>query len=128
MAGGLQGAFGNFGQAGAPGFVPPTATAGIGLGAGTSLEAMANRYNQLGLANQGATPTSPGGGGPGTAELMDLGAAPSVTGGIPAEFQAVSGELQNAATGTQLGQQNVLSQIGPLLGAGGGLLGKLGGI
>jgi hypothetical protein len=45
---------------------------------------MQNRYNQLGLGGS-------------TAEAMDLGQAPSLTGGIPAEFEAVMGQLQNAA-------------------------------
>jgi hypothetical protein len=123
MAGGLTNAFGSFGSSGAPGFVPPAAASAVGAGAGTSIEAMQNRYKQLGLADQGATPTSPGGTGPTTAELMDIGALPSVTGGIPAEFQAVMGELQNASASQMqggTGKQSGLSQAGPLLGALGG--------
>jgi hypothetical protein len=78
---------GPFGSPGAPGFVPPTATAGIGQGAATSEAAMANRYNQLGLG--GSTP-----------EAMDLGILPSITGGIPGQFGAIAGQLQNQALQT----------------------------
>jgi hypothetical protein len=78
---------GPFGSPGAPGFVPPTATAGIGQGAATSEAAMANRYNQLGMG--GSTP-----------EAMDLGILPSITGGIPGQFGAVAGQLQNQALQT----------------------------
>jgi hypothetical protein len=123
MAGGLGGSFGSFGESGAPGFVPPAATAAVGNLAGLSEQAMHNRYAQLGLAAQGATPTSPGGGGPGTAEMMDLGMLPSITGGIPAEFQAVLGELQNISASQMpggTGKQSGLSQVGPILGAVGG--------
>ena len=105
MAGGLAGTFGNFGQSGAPGFVDPFSMAAVGQGAGASTAAMANRYNQLGMS--GSTP-----------ELQDLGAAPSVTGGIPAQFAALVGELQNssmqnAPAGT--GKQNLPAQTGSLL-------------
>lgn len=107
MAGGLANTFGGFGSSGAPGFVPPTASSLIGAGAGTSMQAMANRYNQLGMG--GSTP-----------EAMDLGAAPSVTGGIPAQFASVLGELTNTSlqqspSGT--GKQNPASQAGSLLSA-----------
>lgn len=86
--------FGSFGSSGAPGFVPPSATAALGPAMGVSEQAMANRYSQLGLGGPGTT----GGAGPeGTAEKMDLGQLPSLTGGIPGQFAAVAGELQNAA-------------------------------
>ena len=98
--------FGGFGSSGAPGFVNPIALGGVESAAGTSLGAMANRYNQLGMS--GSTP-----------ELMDLGAAPSVTGGIPLQAQATLGELVNsslnqAPSGT--GTPSALSTLGPLLG------------
>jgi hypothetical protein len=80
---------GPFGSPGAPGYVPPSATASIAPMAGTSMATMANRYNQLGL--------TPPGGGIGTPEAMDLGLAPSVTGGIPGQFGAVAGQIQNRA-------------------------------
>jgi hypothetical protein len=101
-----------FGQSGAPGALSPFDTQAAQMGANQSMTGMANRYAQLGLSSQGATPTSPGGpaGGVGvggganfnnnngagmpTAELMDLGMAPSLVGGIPAEFEAMLGQLQ----------------------------------
>lgn len=112
---------GPFGSPGAPGFVPPAATAGIAPAAGQSAEMMANRYNQLGLGGPGAA----GGGAQqtpmGTPEAMDLGAAPSRTGGIPGQFGAVGGQLQNAALqagplGANKAPGNVIGNIGNLLG------------
>src|SRR6516165_2910575 len=44
-----------------PGFVSPFDQQAVGQAAQFSGEAMANRYAQLGLSGQGATPTSPGG-------------------------------------------------------------------
>ena len=73
----------NFGQPGAPGFIPPSATGPVNQGAATSAAAMANRYSQLGFGGPG---NAGGGAQPapmGTPEAMDLGAAPSVAGGIP---------------------------------------------
>ena len=78
---------GPFGSQGAPGFLPPTATAPANVGAGQAIGSMVNRYNQLGMG--GSTP-----------EAQDIGLAPSITGGIPAEFQAVLGQLQNQALTT----------------------------
>ena len=107
MSGAAQGTFGSFGQQGAPGFVDPFAANQVGLGAGTSVAAMANRYNQLGMG--GSTP-----------ELQDLGAAPSVTGGIPAQFAAVMGELQNSALRQApggSGKQSPANQAGSILNA-----------
>lgn len=89
--------FGSFGQPGAPGFVPPTVNAPVNAAAAGGANAMVNRYNQLGLAPQGATPTTPGGGGFTTPEAMDLGALPSYGGGIAGEGNAVLGGLQNQA-------------------------------
>lgn len=106
---------GNFGDPGAPGFLPSGSTAAIGPAAGQSVGMMANRYNQLGLGGPGAaggTPTPMG-----TAERMDLGAAPSTTGGIPAQFQAVAGQLQNQALqssplGANKSPGNVIGNLG----------------
>jgi hypothetical protein len=101
------GLFGSFGQEGAPGFVDPFAAGAVGQGAGTSMSAMANRYNQLGLGGS-------------TMQAMDMGAAPSVTGGIPAQFAAVLGELQNSALRQApggSGKQSPASQAGSLLSA-----------
>lgn len=116
MAGGLSNFIGGpFGSSGAPGFLPTGSTAAVGPAAGQSVGMMANRYNQLGLGGPGAaggqqTPM-------GTPEAMDLGAAPSTTGGIPAQFQAVLGQLQNQAlTSSPLGANkspgNVIGNLG----------------
>lgn len=120
MGGGGGG--GGFGDFGSPGFVSPFDMHAVNAGRGASMQAMTNRYAQLGLSGQGATPTSPGGPaggigvaniganitgpeGPGvqpnqaaepTAEQMDLGQIPSLGGGIPAQFEAVLGMIQNA--------------------------------
>jgi hypothetical protein len=103
---------GNIGSSGAPGFLPGSATAAIGPTMGQSMGAMVNRYNQLGMGNS-------------TPEAMDLGFAPSVTGGIPGEFAAVGGQLQNAALqNTPLGANkspgNIIGNVGNFLGGGGG--------
>lgn len=103
--------FGSFGSSGAPGFVNPFASSAVTGAAGTNVAAMANRYNQLGMG--GSTP-----------ELQDLGAAPSVTGGIPAEAAATMGELVNSSLSTSpsgTGKQSGTSQIGPLASLAGGL-------
>ena len=107
MAGASQGVFGSFGQQGAPGFIDPFAASQVGLGAGTSLDAMNARYRQLGMP--GSTPN-----------LQDVGAAPSVTGGIPAQFAAVLGELQNSALRQApggSGKQSPANQAGSILNA-----------
>ena len=112
----------SFGDFGSPGFVSPFDMHAVNAGRGASLQAMTNRYAQLGLSGTGATPTNrggPAGGigvgqiganitgpeGPGvppvaagetTAEMMDLGQAPSLGGGIPAQFDALLGMIQTA--------------------------------
>lgn len=116
MASGLSNfVAGPFASPGAPGFLPSGSTAAIGPALGQSETMMANRYNQLGLGGPGT-----GGGqqtAPGTAERMDLGLAPSTTGGIPAQFQAIFGQLQNQAlTSAPLGANkspgNVIGNLG----------------
>lgn len=92
----VSGISGQFGSPGAPGFVSPFDLGALAQGQGQSTAAMANRYSQLGLATPNATPTSPGGGGMGTAEQQDLGIAPSLTGGIPAQYSALLGQAQTA--------------------------------
>ena len=98
-----------------PGFVPGWIQNALGQATNLGEQAMTNRYAQLGLSGQGATPTSPGGpaGGIGvgnigtgalptnpattpTAEQVDLGMIPSLTGGIPGEAMATLGEIQTA--------------------------------
>lgn len=100
---------GPFGSPGAPGYLPPTVTAPIGIGAGQAQDAMVNRYQQLGMPNS-------------TPEAMDIGAAPSITGGIPAQFQAIAGQLQNQAlTTSPIGSSNspasTIGNIGHLIGS-----------
>ena len=119
MANNVAGLFPGFGTSGAPGFVPPSASAAIGPSLGVSEAAMANRYNQLGMGGPGAaggtqTPM-------GTPEAMDLGLQPSISGGIPGQFAAVAGQLQNQAlTSSPLGQNkspgNTVGNIGNFFG------------
>jgi len=109
-----------------PGFVSPFDQQAVGQAAQLGAEVMTNRYAQLGLSGQGATPGTPGGPaggigvanigrgmlpgsfGPGggipsetTAEMMDLGQIPTLTGGIPGEAIATIGEIQNANLSNQ---------------------------
>jgi hypothetical protein len=110
------GSGGSFGSAGQPGFISPFTSGAFGAGEGTSLGMMANRYNQLGMT--GSTP-----------EAQDLGLAPSITGGIPAEFQAGQGQLQTQDLGqtsssAQSALQSKQNQVGAI-GQGAGLLGGL---
>ena len=88
-------AFGSFGSSGAPGSLSPFDTGIAQAGLGQSITAMENRYGQLGLGSQGATPTSPGGGlGLSTAALMDYGALPSLTGGRPVNSRRFWGKCR----------------------------------
>jgi len=109
---------GNFfgGPIGAPG--QPGALSGFDTGAasqamGLSLTEMANRYNQLGLGGS-------------TAEAMDLGQAPSISGGIPAQFAALQGQMQNNALQTlPQGSGGKGGSPASAIGLGGSLLGAL---
>lgn len=74
---------------GFPGLLSQFDTSAFGTGLGQSELAMGQRYNQLGMT--GSTP-----------EAMDLGAAPSLTGGIPGEFAAGLGQTQTQDLGTTL--------------------------
>jgi hypothetical protein len=87
-----------------PGFIQPFAENLFGQGQREAETAMTDTYQQLGLGETGASATrkgvqtSPGSFGAGsTAMRMDLGQLPSLTGGIPEEFKAGLGEVQNAA-------------------------------
>lgn len=107
MAGGGgpdAGLFGGFGGYGQPGYISPFDQQAAQFGEQQSEKAMTNRYQQLGLGAEGATPTSPGsfGAGP-TAMQMDIGTAPSLTGGIMEEFQAMLGQLQTNDIGLTSG-------------------------
>jgi hypothetical protein len=124
----------------APGTISPFDQQAVGNAFNLNEEAMTNRYAQLGLSGMGATPTSPGGpaggigvgnigtgalppqGGAGTptAEQMDLGMLPSLTGGLPGEAEATLGAIQNANL-----QQPQSSSGG---GKGGGAASALGGL
>ena len=131
----------------APGTVSPFDQQVVGQALNLNEQAMTNRYAQLGLSGQGATPTSPGGpaGGIGvqnigrgmvannpaaepTAEQMDLGQIPTLTGGLPGEAEAAIGEIQNAnlqaaggsgggGKGGGGGGKGAMGAIEPLLGA-----------
>jgi hypothetical protein len=117
------------GQAtGTPGVLSPFDVAASQTGLGQAELAMGNRYSQLGLGQTGATPTDPGSMGlGGTAEQMDLGVAPSLTGGIPAEFLAGLGQVQAGDLGTSLAlAQSNLTQSGTNKGNILGQIGKIG--
>jgi hypothetical protein len=85
----------SFGSQGGAGFVPGAASSAIAPALGQSQQALANRYQQLGLGGQSTN----------TPEAMDLGLAPSMTGGLPGQFASIQGTLQNAAT-TPLGKNS----------------------
>jgi hypothetical protein len=113
------------------------------FGTQLSIADMTNRYKQLGLGATGATPSGPTSGavpgvpGSGTTPTtggdfgagstpfqMDIGQAPSLTGGIPRQFQGALGQGQfqdlTETTGAAVGAQNakgqVASGIGSLIG------------
>ena len=110
---------------GAPGVLSPFDIGAFAQGLGPAESAMRNRYAQLGLGQTGATPTDPGSMGSGsTAQQMDLGAAPSLTGGIPAEFQAGLGQVQSGDLSNSIAL--ALSNLNTGSAAKGNLLGKIG--
>jgi hypothetical protein len=118
---GLGASFGS--QPGVPGFVDQFSQGMLGQAAGQSINAMNNRYAQLGLSGNptgspqqaGRTGTSQQAGGQlSTANAMDIGQLPSLVGGIPAMAEATLGQLQNAAL-------NQPSSSGGKGGGGGGL-------
>lgn len=90
---------------GFPGLISQFDTSAFSTGAAASDLATGARYGQLGLGQTGSTPTTPGNfGGGSTAMRMDLGLAPSLTGGIPSEFAAGAGEVQTQDLSTTLSQ------------------------
>ncbi len=118
MSGSFTGAAPPFGGPGGPGFISPFDQSQFGQGAAQSIAAMTHQYQNLGLGEHaatpsgptsgatpnfpgsGVTPTNPGGFGAGsTAYQMDVGARPSTTGGIPAQFQAGLGQQQTQDLG-----------------------------
>ena len=136
--------FGGAGGGGQPGQIQGSDKANALFGTQMSDLAMTNRYKQLGLGQVGASPTGPASGavpgvpGSGTTPTtggsfsagptgyqMDIGAAPSWTGGIPQEFQAALGEAQfqdlgettQAAVGAQQAKGQAAAGIGQLIGA-----------
>jgi hypothetical protein len=134
---------GGTGGGGQPGDIQGSDKANAMMGAQTSIADMTNRYKQLGLGQtsaipsgptsgavpgvpgSGTTPTTGGafGAGP-TGFQMDIGAAPSLTGGIPRQFQGVLGEGQfqdlsettSAAVGAQQAKGQAAAGIGQLIG------------
>lgn len=143
----LAGGSNTFGAPGGPGFISPFDLAAAGAGETESLTAMTNQYNRLGLgqnsaspagATTGATPGIPGSGttpvNPGsfgsgsTPYQMDVGTAPSLTGGIPEQFQAVLGEGQTQDLGSTVSSAlssiaQKQNQIGGITSIGSGLTG-----
>lgn len=138
-----------FGTAGNPGFLSPFDLNAAAAGQGQATSELTQQYKDLGLGqnpatpagpnqplqgNQppgsGTTPTTPGSFGAGSIPYQqDIGAAPSVTGGIPAQFQALLGQQQTADLGatTQSAAaalQGKNAQTG-LIGSGLGALGKI---
>jgi hypothetical protein len=134
---------GGTGGGGQPGQIQGSDTANALFGTQLSIGDMTNRYKQLGLGNlqatpsgptsgavagvpgSGTTPTTGGSFGPGsTAMQMDIGQRPSLTGGIPQEFQGALGQGQfqdlsettSAAVGAQQAKGQVASGIGSLIG------------
>jgi hypothetical protein len=121
MSGGGKG----LGSSGMPGFLSSfdQQAAQQALQGGTT--AITNRYQQLGLGQTGATPSGPTtgaaagvpgsgttptsggnfGAGP-TAMQMDLGSAPSLTGGLPEEIQAMLGQVQTQDLSETASQQS----------------------
>lgn len=89
-----------FGQT--PGGSPGGLPGGVGVGGGQNWDAGASPLQGPGGGSGPATLGGPpqmldagnAGAGMPTAELMDLGFAPSLTGGIPAQFEAMLGQLQ----------------------------------
>jgi hypothetical protein len=136
MAGGLGGGA-------QPGQIQGSDIANAMFGTQMSIGDMTNRYKQLGLGQTNAMPSGPtsgavagvpgsgttpttGGafaGGP-TGLQMDVGGLPSLTGGIPREFQGALGQGQfqdlsettSAAVGAQQAKGQVAGGIGSLIG------------
>ena len=88
----------------APGTVDPFSLGQLATQTQKGMTAMGNRYDQLGVKAPGGSPqtTAASGGnmpsaGTSTPEAMDLGAAPSMTGGIPGMAGATLGQMQTNA-------------------------------
>jgi hypothetical protein len=91
----------------APGFVDPFSQSVLAANTAASTQAMNNRYAQLGLSGnpQGGTPQQAAAGGyslqpggaPTTAQAMDVGTIPSLTGGIAGAANATMGQMQSNA-------------------------------
>ena len=134
---------GGTGGGGQPGQIQGADISNANFGTALSIQDMANRYKQLGLGQTGASPSGPttgavpgvpgsgttpttGGsfGSGSTAFGMDVGILPSLTGGIPTQFQGALGEGQfqdlgettQAAVGAQQAKGQVASGIGSLIG------------
>lgn len=88
----------------APGTVDPFSLGQLASQTAQGTTAMNNRYSQLGLGAPSGSPQSvaaSGGNmsssGPSTANLMDIGAAPSLTGGIAGMSEATLGQMETNA-------------------------------
>jgi len=101
----------------APGFVDPFSMGILQQNTGNAMQAMHNRFAQLGLGVPDGSPsaaaasgTSLHSTGPGTAEQMDLGQMPSLTGGIPGMAMATLGEMQTNALNQPTVSPRILQQ------------------
>lgn len=103
----------------------------LGLGETGAQPAGPTTGATAGIPGSGTTPTTPGAFGRGpTGFQMDVGALPSMTGGIPNEFRAALGEAQfqdlgqtaSAASGSAQAKGQTFSGIGSALGALGGIV------
>jgi hypothetical protein len=101
----------------APGTVDPFSSGLLAQNTGEAMQAMHNRYAQLGLgapsgSAQGAAAggTSLSSAGPGTAEQMDLGQLPSLVGGIPGMSMATMGQMQDNALSSPTGSGSKAAQ------------------
>jgi hypothetical protein len=116
----------------APGTVDPFSTGLLAQNTGLAEMAMQNRYQQLGLGVPSGSPQQAAAGhtslqnaGAGTAEQMDMGELPSLTGGIPGMAQATLGQMETQALNQPSGSGS--SKGGSPLGGLGALGGLLGG-
>jgi hypothetical protein len=89
-AGGLGGGGGGGGKGG--GDVSGFDQAAVNAALGTNIEAITNRYNQLGLGGS-------------TMEQQDIGNIPSESGGAKGQADALLGQIQNANLGQAGNQQ-----------------------
>lgn len=86
------------------GYVDPFSLAALSNATHSASQNVSQRYSDLGLGVPSGNPSSAAAShtnlhstGPGTAEQMDLGNAPSLTGGVEGASEATFGQMQNNA-------------------------------